>query len=77
MPASFWLALMGIIIFAQELNWLPAAGLSSWKHYIMPVICIGITPITLVVRMTRTSMLDVIRQDYIRTARAKGPRSAP
>ena len=38
----------------------------------MPVICIGITPITLVVRMTRTSMLDVIRQDYIRTARAKG-----
>lgn len=69
---GFWLALMGIIIFAQELNWLPAAGLSSWKHYIMPVICIGITPITLVVRMTRTSMLDVIRQDYIRTARAKG-----
>ena len=69
---GFWLALMGIIIFAQELNWLPAAGLSSWKHYIMPVICIGITPIALVVRMTRTSMLDVIRQDYIRTARAKG-----
>ena len=69
---GFWLALMGIIIFAQELNWLPAAGLSSWKHYIMPVICIGIPPIALVVRMTRTSMLDVIRQDYIRTARAKG-----
>ena len=69
---GFWLALMGIIVFSQELQWLPAAGLYSWKHYIMPVICIGITPIALVVRMTRTSMLDVIRQDYIRTARAKG-----
>ncbi len=69
---GFWLALMGIIVFSQKLQWLPAAGLFSWKHYIMPVICIGITPISLVVRMTRTSMLDVIRQDYIRTARAKG-----
>lgn len=69
---NFWLALMGIIIFSQNLKLLPAAGLTTWKHWIMPVICIGIGPIALVVRMTRTSMLDVIRQDYIRTARAKG-----
>lgn len=69
---NFWLALMGILIFSQNLHWLPAAGLTSWKHWIMPVICVGIGPIALVVRMTRTSMLDVIRQDYIRTARAKG-----
>lgn len=69
---NFWLALMGIIIFSQNLKILPASGLTSWKHWIMPVICIGIGPIALVTRMTRTSMLDVIRQDYIRTARAKG-----
>ena len=69
---NFWLALMGVIIFSQNLQLLPASGLSTWKHWIMPVICIGIGPIALVVRMTRTSMLDVVRQDYIRTARAKG-----
>lgn len=69
---NFWLALMGIIVFSQNLKILPAAGLTTWKHWILPVICIGIGPIALVVRMTRTSMLDVIRQDYIRTARAKG-----
>ena len=69
---NFWLALMGGIIFSQNLQLLPASGLSTWKHWIMPVICIGIGPIALVVRMTRTSMLDVVRQDYIRTARAKG-----
>ena len=63
---------MGVIIFSQNLQLLPASGLSTWKHWIMPVICIGIGPIALVVRMTRTSMLDVVRQDYIRTARAKG-----
>lgn len=69
---NFWLALMGVIIFSQNLQLLPASGLSTWKHWVMPVICIGIGPIALVVRMTRTSMLDVVRQDYIRTARAKG-----
>ena len=69
---NFWLALMGVIIFSQNLQLLPASGLLTWKHWIMPVICIGIGPIALVVRMTRTSMLDVVRQDYIRTARAKG-----
>ena len=69
---NFWLALMVVIIFSHNLQLLPASGLSTWKHWIMPVICIGIGPIALVVRMTRTSMLDVVRQDYIRTARAKG-----
>lgn len=69
---GFWLALMGIVLFSQKLKILPASGLDTWKHWIMPVICLGITPISIVVRMTRSSMLDVIRQDYIRTARAKG-----
>lgn len=69
---GFWVALMAMIVFSINLHWLPASGLSSWKHYIMPVLCMCIGPMALTVRMTRTSMLDVIRQDYIRTARAKG-----
>lgn len=69
---GFWLALMGIVLFSSKLHILPASGLDTWKHWIMPVVCLGITPISLVVRLTRSSMLDVIRQDYIRTARAKG-----
>lgn len=69
---AFWLGLMMILLFTVRLGWLPAAGLHSWKGYIMPIFCMGITPIAIVLRMTRSSMLDVIRQDYIRTARAKG-----
>ncbi len=69
---SFWLALMGIILFSLKLGWLPASGLSTWKHWILPVVCLGLGPLAGVVRMTRSSMLEVIRQDYITTAQAKG-----
>jgi peptide/nickel transport system permease protein len=69
---GFWLALMCVIIFCIKLNWLPASGLSTWKHYILPILCLGLSPIAVINRMTRSSMLEVIRQDYIRTARAKG-----
>ena len=69
---GFWVGLMAIILFSLKLHWLPAAGLGTWKHFVLPVICMGLSPMSIVVRMTRTSMLDVIRQDYIRTARAKG-----
>lgn len=69
---SFWLALMALMIFCVHLAILPASGLYSWKHYILPVLCMGLMPIASTTRMTRSSMLEVIRQDYIRTARAKG-----
>ena len=69
---GFWVGLMAIILFSLKLHWLPAAGLGTWKHFVLPVICMGLAPMSIDVRMTRTSMLDVIRQDYIRTARAKG-----
>ena len=70
---AFWIALMTMLIFCLKLHWLPA----SWDNgsaagMFLPVICMALSPISLVVRMTRTSMLDVINQDYIRTARAKG-----
>lgn len=69
---GFWFALMGMVLFCFKLQWLPASGLDTWKHYILPVACLGLSPVASVVRMTRSSMLEVIRQDYIRTARAKG-----
>lgn len=71
---GFWLALMGIIIFSIQLKVLPASGLSTWRHYILPVACNGMMSLAGTTRMTRSSLLEVIRQDYIRTARAKGLR---
>lgn len=71
---GFWLGLMMILLFALNLRWLPASGLQSWKSWIMPSIAVGITSVATITRLTRSSMLDVIRQDYIRTARAKGQR---
>lgn len=69
---SFWLGLMLIIGFSLNLGWFPASGLATPKHWILPVIAIGVFPIATIMRTTRSSMLEVIRQDYIRTARSKG-----
>lgn len=68
----FWLGLLLIILFTVKLGWLPASGFSSVKHMIMPAVALGAMTAAIVTRMTRSSMLEVIRQDYIRTARAKG-----
>lgn len=69
---GFWLSMMMILLFSQKLGWLPASGLTDWKCYIMPVIASSAQYVASVTRQTRSSMLEVIRQDYIRTARAKG-----
>ena len=69
---NFWLALMLIIIFAVNWKILPPSGLSSPLHWILPVISLGMNSTATIMRMTRSSMLEVVRQDYIRTARAKG-----
>ena len=69
---TFWLGLMMIILFSVQLHWLPPNGSETLAHFIMPAItCAGTTLATLI-RMTRSTMLEVIRQDYITTARAKG-----
>ena len=69
---GFWLALVAILLFCLKLRLLPASGLESWKHYILPVICNSLMMLASITRMTRSSMLEVIRQDYVRTARSKG-----
>ena len=69
---NFWLGLVAIIIFSLKLHWLPATGLTTWKHWILPVLTQGLGGLAIITRMARSSMLEVIRADYIRTARAKG-----
>lgn len=69
---NFWLGMMLIILFAVVLKWLPPSGFSTPKHWILPAITIGANSAANIMRMTRSSMLEVIRQDYIRTARARG-----
>lgn len=68
----FWLGLLLILFFSVKLQILPAVGSDSWKHFIMPAVAMAAAQMATLVRMTRSTMLEVIRQDYIRTARAKG-----
>ncbi len=69
---GFWIAQMMSLLFALKLGWLPATGIDSWKCYILPVVANAIGGIAAMARQTRSSMLEVIREDYITTARAKG-----
>ncbi len=70
---AFWIALMSMMIFCLKIRLFPASwGTGEIKNMVLPCVCMALSPISLVARMTRTSMLDVINQDYIRTARAKG-----
>lgn len=69
---SFWVALMFIILFAQKLQWLPPFGIGSWKHYVLPIITSSLGGIAINARQGRSAMLEVIRADFVTTARAKG-----
>ncbi|WP_128292166.1 ABC transporter permease [Afifella aestuarii] len=79
---SFWLGLLLILVFAVDLRWLPASGMEAIyggggpldlaKHLILPATTLAVVATGVIARMTRASMLEVLRQDYIRTARAKG-----
>ncbi|MBG9446694.1 MULTISPECIES: nickel ABC transporter permease [Bacillaceae] len=71
---SFWFGLMLMYFFSVKLQILPVAGWDSLLHVILPAVTLGAGGAAIVARMTRSSMLEVIRQDYIRTARAKGLR---
>ncbi|CAN5508603.1 ABC transporter permease [soil metagenome] len=69
---NFWIGLMFIVFFSRELGWLPSFGTGSWKHWIMPVIVLAINETAILARLTRGSTLEVINQEYVTTARAKG-----
>ena len=69
---DFWLGLMLIFLFAVRLGWVPAAGRGGVIHLILPALTLGIASSALIARMTRSSLLDTLRQDYVRTALAKG-----
>ena len=69
---SFILAVLMMYLFCQVFKILPSYGISTWRHYILPVTGLALAPIAYIARLTRSSMLEVMRQDYIRTARSKG-----
>ncbi len=69
---NFWIALMLMLLLSIYIPILPSSGMDSWKNLIMPTIVLGVQTMAVIARMTRSSMLEVIRQDYVRTAKAKG-----
>ncbi|MFZ8920672.1 MAG: ABC transporter permease, partial [bacterium] len=81
---SFWLGLMAVSLFTVQLGWLPASGMYTpygdeslgdlLVHLLMPAVTLGLVASSVIARLTRTSMLEQLRQDYVRTARAKGER---
>lgn len=69
---AFLIGMVLMLIFSLWLSWFPSNGIGSWKHYVMPTISLGLPYASFQLRFTRSSMLETIRQDYIRTAKAKG-----
>lgn len=68
----FWSGIMLILLFSYYLQWLPSGGSTQFKHYILPALALGLSSSAVLARLTRSSVLEVIHQDFIRTARAKG-----
>lgn len=69
---SFWLGLMLMLLFAYRLRWFPAFGAGGFRYVVLPAFTMGLGGAALIARMVRSSLVEVLRQDYIRTARAKG-----
>ncbi len=74
---TFWLGIMLILIFSVRLNWLPSSGRGDVEHLLLPAITLGLFTTARITRLTRSGMLEVLGQDYIRTARAKGVSEPP
>jgi peptide/nickel transport system permease protein len=69
---NFWAGLMLMLLFSIVVPILPSSGYGSWKHMVLPTVVLAIQTMAVIARMTRSSVLEIIRQDYVRTARAKG-----
>jgi peptide/nickel transport system permease protein len=74
---TFWLGIMLILVFSVRLNWLPSSGRGDFQHLILPAVTLGLFTTARITRLTRSGMLEVLGQDYIRTARAKGVSEQP
>ncbi len=70
----FWLGIMLMIVFAITLQWLPAGGIGTWQHLVLPSVTLAAFVVAFIARMTRSCMLEVLAQDYVTTARSKGLR---
>ena len=68
----FWQGILLILVFSLTLQWLPSSGFNTWQQMILPSLTLGSGSAAIIARMTRSSMLEVYRQDYVRTARSKG-----
>ncbi|MCR8722706.1 ABC transporter permease [Frigidibacter sp. ROC022] len=68
----FWLGLLFIIFFGLHLGWLPVSGSETWRHFVLPTAVLAIATMPTIMRLTRSGMIDALRADYVRTARAKG-----
>lgn len=71
---SFLLAMLMMVLFGVILHWLPIVGLTSWRHYIMPSVALALAPIAMISRLTKTSLSEVLKQDYMVLAKSKGTR---
>jgi peptide/nickel transport system permease protein len=69
---NFWLGIMLILLFGVTLRWLPTSGFTGWRHLILPAVTLAAFPTALVARLTRSSMLEILSREFIRTGRAKG-----
>ena len=69
---AFALGMLLMQIFAVQLHWLPTVGADSWRHYILPSLTLGAAVAAIMARFTRSSFVDILQEDYVRTARAKG-----
>lgn len=69
---SFWIGFLLIMVFSVNLKWLPTTGADSWKSFILPSIALGTSIAAIIARFTRSSIIEVMKEDYTRTARAKG-----
>jgi peptide/nickel transport system permease protein len=74
---TFWLGIMLILLFSVQLQWLPSSGRGELRHLILPAITLGLFTTARITRLTRSGMLEVLSQDFIRTARAKGVSDPP